>query len=128
MENYSFFILYQVKTHIEEAKRLLATNFRKPHGIHLVRYLGASYDDFRKEIWVVSSALSRILESIPSPLQIREHVDGTDLETLMKNPSLCPSLRSPEERMRMAVGIAKVSLLQKILASSQFLQSAKIQR
>ena len=108
MEKYSFSILYQVKTHIEEAKRLLATNFRKPHGIHLVRYLGASYDDFRKEIWVVSSALSRILESIPSPLQIREHVDGTDLETLMKNPSLCPSLRSPEERMRMAVGIAKV--------------------
>ena len=41
--------------------------------------------------------------------QIREHVDGTDLETLMKNPSLCPSLRSPEERMRMAVGIAKVT-------------------
>ena len=35
-------------------------------------------------------------------------MDGTDLETLMKNPSLCPSLRSPEERMRMAVGIAKV--------------------
>ena len=30
------------------------------------------------------------------------------METLMKNPSLCPSLRSPEERMRMAVGIAKV--------------------
>ena len=42
-----------MKTHIEEAKRLLATNFRKPHGEHLVRYLGASYDDFRKEIWVV---------------------------------------------------------------------------
>ena len=40
--------------------------------------------------------------------QIREYVDGTDLETLMKNPSLCPSLRSPEERMRIAVGIAKV--------------------
>jgi serine/threonine protein kinase len=80
----------EVKTHIEEAKRLLSTNFRKPRGEHLVRYLGASYDDFRKEIWV-----------------IREHVDGTDLETLMKNPSLCPSLRSPEERMRMAVGIAK---------------------
>ena len=47
-------IFPKVKTHIEEAKRLLATNFRKPHGEHLVRYLGASYDDFRKEIWVVS--------------------------------------------------------------------------
>lgn len=80
----------EVKTHIEEAKRLLATNFRKPKGEHLVSYLNVSYDDFRKEIWV-----------------IRDYVDGTDLETLMKNPSLCPSLRSPEERMRMAVGIAR---------------------
>ena len=44
----------EVKTHIEEARRLLATNFRKPRGEHLVRYLNVSYDDFRKEIWVVS--------------------------------------------------------------------------
>ena len=110
-----------MKTHIEEAKRLLATNFRKPHGEHLVRYLGASYDDFRKEIWVVSMLF--IIGSSVGSLnnqysgyditQIREHVDGTDLETLMKNPSLCPSLRSPEERMRMAVGIAKVIQWQK---------------
>lgn len=79
-----------VKTHIEEAKKLLDTNFRKARGEHIVRYLTVSYDDFRKEIWVV-----------------REYVDGTDLETLSKNPSLCPSLRSPEEKMRIAVGIAK---------------------
>jgi serine/threonine protein kinase len=79
-----------VKSHIEEAKKLLDTNLRKPRAEHIVRYLAVSYDDFRKEIWVV-----------------REYVDGTDLETLMKNPSLCPSLRSPEERMRVAVGIAK---------------------
>lgn len=44
----------EVKTHIEEARRLLATGFRKPRTEHLVRYLGVSYDDFRKEIWVVS--------------------------------------------------------------------------
>ena len=44
----------EVKLHIEEARRLLATNFRKVRGEHLVRYLGASYDDFRKEVWVVS--------------------------------------------------------------------------
>ena len=50
-----FNALLKVKTHIEEAKRLLSTNFRKPRGEHLVRYLGASYDDFRKEIWVVSA-------------------------------------------------------------------------
>ena len=31
----------------------------------------------------------------------------------MKNPSLCPALRSPEERMKMAVGIAKVLILDK---------------
>jgi len=79
-----------VKTHIDEARKLLDTNFRKPRSENLVKYLAVSYDDFRKEIWVV-----------------REFVDGTDLETLMKNPSLCPSLRSPEERMRVAVGIAK---------------------
>ena len=24
------------------------------------------------------------------PLKVREYVDGTDLETVMKNPSLCP--------------------------------------
>ena len=43
-------------------------------------------------------------------LQIRDYVDGSDLETLMKNPSLCPALRSPEERMKIAVGIAKVMI------------------
>ena len=42
--------------------------------------------------------------------KIREYVDGSDLETLMKNPSLCPALRSPEERIKMAVGIAKVRI------------------
>ena len=47
----------EVKTHIEEARRLLSTNLRKPRGEHLVRYLAVSYDDFRKEIWVVSCVL-----------------------------------------------------------------------
>lgn len=42
--------------------------------------------------------------------KIREYIDGSDLETLMKNPSLCPALRSPEERIKMAVGIAKVRI------------------
>ena len=54
-------------------------------------------------------SLDKYEECQDASAQIREHVDGTDLETLMKNPSLCPSLRSPEERMRMAVGIAKVT-------------------
>jgi len=80
----------QVKLHIEEAKKLLLTQFRKPRGEFLVQNFNVAYDDFRKEIWVV-----------------REFVDGMDLETMMKNPSLCPSLVSPEERMRVAVGIAK---------------------
>ena len=31
-------------------------------------------------------------------------MDGLDLETLIKNPSLCPALRSPEKRMAVAVG------------------------
>jgi len=38
---------------------------------------------------------------------MREFVDGTDLETMMKNPSLCPALRSPERRMAISVGKAK---------------------
>lgn len=80
----------EVKIHIEEAKKLLTTPFRKPRHENIVKYLNVAYDDFRKEIWV-----------------IRDYVDGSDLETLMKNPSLCPALRSPEERMKMAVGIAK---------------------
>ena len=40
------------------------------------------------------------------PLQVvREYIDGLDLETLMKNPSLCPSLRSPEKKMAVSVGM-----------------------
>ena len=35
---------------------------------------------------------------------IREYVDGIDLETLLKNPSLCPALKSPERRLQ---GLAK---------------------
>ena len=42
--------------------------------------------------------------------QIRDYVDGSDLETLMKNPSLSPALRSPEERIKIAVGISKVGV------------------
>ena len=48
-------------------------------------------------------------------LQIRDYVDGSDLETLMKNPSLCPALRSPEERMKIAVGIAKVMIRENMM-------------
>ena len=36
------------------ANRELALVFRKPRGENLVKYLAVSYDDFRKEIWVVS--------------------------------------------------------------------------
>jgi len=79
-----------VKIQIEEAKKLLNTNIRKPIGDRVVRVLNIGYDDFRKEIWI-----------------IKDYVDGTDLESIMKNPSLCPSLASPEERMRVAVGIAQ---------------------
>jgi len=79
-----------VKVQVEEAKKLLSTNIRKPIGDRVVRVLNIGYDDFRKEIWI-----------------IKDYVDGTDLESIMKNPSLCPSLASPEERMRVAVGIAQ---------------------
>ena len=43
----------EVKIHMEEAKKLMATPFRKPRHENLVRYLNVAYDDFRKEIWVV---------------------------------------------------------------------------
>ena len=44
----------EVKIHIEEAKKLLTTPFRKPRHENIVKYLNVAYDDFRKEIWVVS--------------------------------------------------------------------------
>ena len=44
----------EVKLHIEEAKKLLSTSFKKPKHDNVVKYLNVSYDDFRKEIWVVS--------------------------------------------------------------------------
>ena len=65
-------------------------SLKRAKGEFIVKYLGVSYDDFRKEVWV-----------------IREFVDGADLEALMKNPSLCPALRSPEKRINLAVGICK---------------------
>ena len=37
-------------------------------------------------------------------------MDGTDLASLLNNPSLCPALRSPERRIALAVG----KLLQKV--------------
>ena len=43
----------EVKIHMEEAKKLMATPLRKPRHENLVRYLNVAYDDFRKEIWVV---------------------------------------------------------------------------
>ena len=43
----------EVKLHIEEAKKLLSTPLRKAKNENIVKYLNVSYDDFRKEIWVV---------------------------------------------------------------------------
>ena len=44
----------EVKLHIEEAKKLVATTFKKPRHENIVKYFNVAYDDFRKEIWVVS--------------------------------------------------------------------------
>ena len=85
----SFFFLELVKIHVEEVKKLMPA-LKRAKGEFIVKHLGVTYDDFRKEVWV-----------------IREFVDGADLEALMKNPSLCPALRSPEKRMTLAVGICK---------------------
>jgi len=78
-----------VRTHVEEVKKLMPS-IKRAKSDFIVRYLGVSYDDFRKEVWVV-----------------REFVDGADLEALMKNPSLCPALKCPEKRIALAVGICK---------------------
>ncbi len=40
-----------MKTHIEEVKKLMP-NLKKAKSEYLVKYLGVSYDDFRKEVWV----------------------------------------------------------------------------
>eukprot|EP00095_Tigriopus_kingsejongensis_P009034 maker-scaffold458_size165745-snap-gene-0.24 protein:Tk09034 transcript:maker-scaffold458_size165745-snap-gene-0.24-mRNA-1 annotation:"npk1-related protein kinase" len=76
-----------VRTHIEEVKKLMP-NIKRAKQENLVRYFGVSYDDFRKEVWV-----------------IKEFVDGSDLATLLKNPSLSPGLRCPERRTAVALGM-----------------------
>ena len=40
-----------VKTHIEEVKKLMPS-IKRAKSEFIVRYLGVSYDDFRKEVWV----------------------------------------------------------------------------
>ena len=47
----------EVKLHIEEAKKLLSTPLRKAKNENIVKYLNVSYDDFRKEIWVVGISI-----------------------------------------------------------------------
>ena len=47
----------EVKLHIEEAKKLLSTPLRKAKHENIVKYLNVSYDDFRKEIWVVGISM-----------------------------------------------------------------------
>ena len=54
----------EVKIHMEEAKKLLATPFKKPRHDNIVRYLNVAYDDFRKEIWVVSY---RVFSKLSNP-------------------------------------------------------------
>ena len=49
----------EVKVHIEEAKKLLTTPFKKPRQENIVKYFNVAYDDFRKEIWVVGSPYHR---------------------------------------------------------------------
>ncbi|XP_059097826.1 uncharacterized protein LOC131892100 [Tigriopus californicus] len=78
-----------VKVHIEEVKKLMP-NIKRANHENIVRFLGVSYDDFRKEVWV-----------------LKEFVDGSDLATLLGNPSLSPGLRSPERRLAVALGIAR---------------------
>ncbi len=81
-----------VRTHIEEVKKLMP-NLKRGKSEFVVKYLGVSYDDFRKEVWV-----------------IREYVDGADLEALIKNPSLCPALRSPEKRMTLGTKLRIIEI------------------
>lgn len=78
-----------VKIHIEEVKKLMP-NIKRANHENIVRFLGVSYDDFRKEVWV-----------------LKEFIDGSDLGTLLGNPSLSPGLRSPERRLAVALGIAR---------------------
>ena len=100
-------ILELVRTHVEEVKKLMPS-IKRAKSDFIVRYLGVSYDDFRKEVWVSFNVLKTILNSVFNYLfmqkVVREFVDGADLEALMKNPSLCPALKCPEKRIALAVG------------------------
>ena len=61
----------EVKIHMEEAKKLLATPFKKPRHENLVRYLNVAYDDFRKEIWVVGCWIPKELYNRAPPTDSR---------------------------------------------------------
>ena len=54
----------EVKLHIEEAKKLLSTPLRKAKHENIVKYLNVSYDDFRKEIWVVGISMKCQTDSV----------------------------------------------------------------
>ena len=56
----------EVKLHIEEAKKLVATTFKKPRHENIVKYFNVAYDDFRKEIWVVSDNKITFFQLYPS--------------------------------------------------------------
>ena len=41
-----------VKTHVDEVKKLMPA-LKRAKGEFIVKYLGVTYDDFRKEVWVM---------------------------------------------------------------------------
>ena len=41
-----------VKTHMDEVKKLMPA-LKRAKGEFIVKYLGVTYDDFRKEVWVM---------------------------------------------------------------------------
>ena len=56
-------ILELVRTHVEEVKKLMPS-IKRAKSDFIVRYLGVSYDDFRKEVWVSCNILKTYLISV----------------------------------------------------------------
>ena len=74
----------EVKIHMEEAKKLLATPFKKPRHDNIVRYLNVAYDDFRKEIWVVSFSC-RVISKLSHPIFATHRFENLSTDLIWKH-------------------------------------------
>ena len=70
-----------VKTHIEEVKKLMPS-IKRAKSEFIVRYLGVSYDDFRKEVWVSVNYDKKEKKSCHQAFSVGSNPNITNFELL----------------------------------------------